>query len=347
MFWLNSLVALLLVISFLIPYLPPKSFPTLAIFSVLVSPLIVLNIIFAIYWLIRLRRQFLVSTLVLVIAYFHFNPFFEFSSEGNESEYNSSLKILSYNVHLMNAYEENPTHDVQKIFSALLGDKQPEVVFIQEYYRDSKLKFPDYPYQFIHFKEFRNKNGDLKISVLGHAILSKYPLLNTGAFDFPKTYNNTLYADVVKGKDTVRIYNLHLKSLGILPSVSSLQDGNKEKLLQRMSHAFVGQQEHLEEILKHKNTSPHPVILGGDFNNTPFSYAYRMIDKEMKDAFVERGNGLGTTYLFDSYPMRIDYIFVSEGLDVLQFETTTNTFSDHYPVSTTVGWSRISEGKEN
>jgi hypothetical protein len=59
----------------------------------------------------------------------------------------------------------------------------------------------------------------------------------------------------------------------------------------------------------------------------------------MKDAYVERGNGIGTTYLFDSYPMRIDYVFASDGMDVLKFETIKKTFSDHYPISAKIGWS--------
>jgi endonuclease/exonuclease/phosphatase (EEP) superfamily protein YafD len=63
-----------------------------------------------------------------------------------------------------------------------------------------------------------------------------------------------------------------------------------------------------------------------------------MIANEMKDAFLERGNGLGTTYLFDSYPMRIDYIFSSETFEVLKFNAVKKTFSDHYPVSATFGW---------
>ena len=65
----------------------------------------------------------------------------------------------------------------------------------------------------------------------------------------------------------------------------------------------------------------------------------------MKDSYLERGNGLGTTYLFDSYPMRIDYIFASEAFDILNFETIRQTFSDHYPIISTVGWPAIPEIK--
>jgi endonuclease/exonuclease/phosphatase family metal-dependent hydrolase len=80
------------------------------------------------------------------------------------------------------------------------------------------------------------------------------------------------------------------------------------------------------------------VILAGDFNNTAFSYVYRALQENMKDAFVEGGNGLGTTFMFEKYPMRIDYILLSETLDIVAFETGETSFSDHFPVSATVGW---------
>ena len=277
------------------------------------------------------------SLIVLVIAYFFFNPFIEFSSEGNPDKFNNTLSVLSYNVRLFNAYEKNPSKDVSEIIEELLTTKQPDVVCIQEYYRDSILRFTDYPYQYIHFKKTVNKKGKVKEHVLGHAILSKFPLINKGAFDFNRTSNNSIYADVVKGKDTIRIYNLHLESLRISPKVSFLQEVDKDKILKRLSNGFIGQQEHMAQILDHKAETPYPVLLCGDLNNTPFSYVYRKIEKGMKDAFVEKGNGLGTTYLFDSYPMRIDYVFASEEIEVLKFETIKKTFSDHYPVSALVG----------
>lgn len=329
-FWANAIVAFLLIISFVLPYIPPKNFPTLSILSLGVSPLILVNILFVFYWLIRLKKKIFLSLIVLIIAYLHFSSFFEFSSEGDTSEYRNSISVLSYNVRLFNAYEEKPSADIPIVVNKMLESQQPDVFFVQEYYRESKLTFPEYPYKFIHFK-----NDDAK---LGHAIFSKYPLINKGAFDFKKTYNNTLYADVVKGGDTVRIYNLHLKSLGIKPSVTSLQEGDTEKLMKRISNAFVAQEEQVKAIIDHKKLSPYPVLLCGDFNNTPFSFVYRKLNNNMKDAFLERGNGLGTTYLFDSYPMRIDYILTSESFDIIKFETINESFSDHYPISATVGW---------
>lgn len=329
-YWGNLFAAFLLLVSFILPYLPPKTFPGLSLLSLVVSVLIIVNIAFAVYWAIQLRRRFFVSFIVLLISYFYFNVFYEVSSEGDASQYKNTLNVLSYNVRLFNAYEKNPDTDAIKIISEILTEENPDVVFVQEYYKPNKIDFSAYPHKYIHFKSEKAK--------LGHAFFSKYPIINTGAFDFENTYNNTIYADIVKGADTIRLYNVHLQSLGIIPRVSFLQDSDNEKLRKRVSTAFEKQQGQVEAILVHKQNTKNPVIISGDFNNTPFSYSYRKLKDGMLDAFRERGNGLGTTFKFEKYPMRIDYIFASNELNILSFDTMEKTFSDHYAVRATVGW---------
>ena len=329
-FGVNLLVALLLLISFVLPHFPPTKYPNVSLLSLAVSPLILLNVIFVVYWIIRLQMQFALSLTMLVAAWFYFNPFVEFSSEGNFGDYGNKLKILSYNVRLFNAYEKEPSVDFLSSFSKLLEDKDPDVLCIQEYYRNANLNFSAYKYKFVHFNGLKNK--------LGHAIFSKYPIITTGAFDFESSSNNALFADIVKGNDTIRVYNLHLQSLGITPTVDALQEDDKDRLRNRISTAFGRQQNQVEKIIAHKAQSPYKNLVCGDFNNTSFSYVYRKMQINMKDAFVERGGGLGTTFLFDNYPMRIDFILTSSKLEVLKFETGKNSFSDHYPISATIGW---------
>jgi len=330
LFWGNSLVAFFLLLSFVLPYLPPSKFPTLSLLSLLVSPLIALNIFFAIYWLIRMKRKFLVSTVILVIAYFYFNPFFEISTEKDASEYNKTIRILSYNVRLFNAYEDNPaSEEVSKTFLEIIEEEKPDVISIQEYYLQNKIDFSEYPYQFINFKK-ENK--------LGHAIFSKYPIVNKGAFDFSDTSNNTIFADIVKNEDTLRVYNLHLQSMGIKPRVSYLQENDKTRLRKRIADAFVKQEGQVAMIKEHKEKSPYKTLVMGDFNNTSFSYVYKSLTVDMQDAFLKRGNGIGTTFKFDFYPMRIDFIMNSNDFEVLKFNTMEKSFSDHFPVSATLGW---------
>ncbi|MGY8932915.1 MAG: endonuclease/exonuclease/phosphatase family protein [Flavobacteriales bacterium] len=329
-YWVNIIAALLLFVSFILPYIPPKKFPNLSLLSLAVSPLIVINILFVAYWLFKLKKFVLLSLTAIVIAYFHFGSFFKFSSTNNPTEITNTLNILSFNVRLFNLYETKDTQkNIPEIISSFIKKENPDVLCLQEYNKKIKIDFSEYPYRYIHF---RGKN------ILGHAIFSKYPLINTYSFDFEDSYNNTLSADLLKGSDTLRIYNFHLESLSIKPSVSYLQEVDNEILRKKISTRFIKQQEQVETILEHKNNSRYPVIISGDFNNTPFSYVYHKVSESMNDAFVEAGNGIGTTYLFEYYPMRIDYILASNELQILSFNTIKKTFSDHYPIIATIGW---------
>lgn len=330
-YWCNIFAALLLLVSFILPYLPPKTFPTLSLLSLFVSLLILLNIIFVIYWVIQLRARFLLSFVVLFISYFYFNVFYEISTPLDPKNYSNTLSVLSYNVRLFNAYEKKgKDKKAFDLVNKMIKERNPDVLCIQEYYKPNKIDFSGYPYQYIHYKR-----SNLK---LGHAIFSKYPLINKGAFDFSDSFNNTLYADVVKNGDTIRLYNLHLQSHGIIPQVKYLQETDTQKLRRRIASSFEKQQNQINAILAHKRKTSHPVIISGDFNNTPFSYSYRKLKDGMKDSFRDRGNGLGTTFLFDKFPLRIDYIFASKKLDVLNFETLEETSSDHFAIEGLYGW---------
>ena len=326
----NLIMAFLLLLSFVIPYLPPSRFPTIALLSLLVPILIIFNILFAIYWAFQLRRRFFISAVVVLLTYFYFNAFYKFSSENDSIDYKNTLTVMSYNVRLFNKYEKKSFGDVSKTMKAYFETENPDVICIQEYYVPNKIDFSEYPYRYEHFKTRNTK--------LGNAIFSKYPLINKGAFDFKNTGNNTIYADIVKGKDTLRVYGVHLQSIGILPEVAFLQDSDNRRLRRKFVQAFEKQQFQIDAIQSHKQKTINPVIICGDFNNTPFSYSYRKMKGTMKDAFRERGNGLGTTFLFDKFPLRIDYIFASEELEVISFKTLKNTFSDHYAIRATLGW---------
>lgn len=328
---MNLVAALLLLVSFVLPYLPSSRFPTLSILSLAVSPLIFVNALFMVYWLFRWKKRLWFSLVVLIIAYFHFNAFFEISSEDTIADHPKNLKILSHNVRLFNAYEKEPKQDqVALEVRELINAEQPDVICIQEYYANNKADFSDYPYQFIHFKDSTHK--------LGHAIYSKFPILKKGGFDFKKTSNNSLYADLLVHGDTIRVYNLHLQSLGILPTVDFLQQRGTEQIKERMSVSFAQQEFQAAEILKHKENCSYPILMAGDFNNTSFSYVYRQLKDGMNDAFQEKGNGIGSSYFFFGYPIRIDFILSSSEFEVIDFDNITHSFSDHFPVVSTVAW---------
>jgi|SRR5690554_138669 len=329
-FFLNWIAALLMLVSFSLPYLPPSKFPVISLLSLAVPLLIVVNLLFVIYWIIKFNRRIFLSLSVLLFSFFYFNVFFEFATKGDAKNYANTLSVMSFNVRLFNAFEKKSHGDVPQMMAALIEEENPDVLCIQEYYRNHQVDFSNYPHQYIHFRR--------KESKVGYAIFSKYPLINTGAFDFVNSNNNALYADLVKDRDTIRIYNAHLQSMGIVPEVQFLKETDAGRLLRRLSGKFRLQESQIASILEHKSKTNHPVILCGDMNNTPFSYTYRKLKAGMQDSFRERGTGLGATFYFDNFPLRIDYIFTSTNFDIISFETIKETFSDHHAIRATLGW---------
>ena len=86
-------------------------------------------------------------------------------------------------------------------------------------------------------------------------------------------------------------------------------------------------------VKSHSETSPYPTILCGDLNDTPISYTYAHLSSGLKDAFYERGTGIGTTYSGKIPFLRIDYIFSSPVVKALTFQVIKEDYSDHYPIA--------------
>jgi endonuclease/exonuclease/phosphatase family metal-dependent hydrolase len=176
----------------------------------------------------------------------------------------------------------------------------------------------------------------------GQAIFSKFPIIDEGNIVFPNSNNNVIFADIKKGKDIIRVYNMHLQSIKISPDVSEISENideiNKrksQKLFYRISKAFKIQQQQAKIIEEHKKKCKYPLIICGDMNNSAFSYVYRSIKGKLKDSFEEAGKGFGATYKFRYYPARIDYIFVDDKMTVKKFENFPEfDNSDHYPIMT-------------
>jgi endonuclease/exonuclease/phosphatase (EEP) superfamily protein YafD len=148
--------------------------------------------------------------------------------------------------------------------------------------------------------------------------------------------------DIVKGEDTIRVFNIHLQSLRFsrenLKYIDkpSVEDENAIKesknIISKFRTGFLKRQKQADRIRAEIEISPYPVIVTGDFNDVPNSYAYHTIGRGMKNAFVEKGGGLGRTFSGISPVLRIDNIFADKRIDVLQFQLLKKKLSDHFPI---------------
>lgn len=138
--------------------------------------------------------------------------------------------------------------------------------------------------------------------------------------------------DIVKQKDTIRVYGLHLQSSGINIDVDQLKKESSESLFKQVGSTFKKQQDQVELFLKHKSNCTYKTIVTGDFNNTAYSYIYKEVKGDFIDTFKEAGNGFGRTYDFKFFPLRIDFILTDEDFTVNGYTTYDVKLSDHYPI---------------
>ena len=106
-----------------------------------------------------------------------------------------------------------------------------------------------------------------------------------------------------------------------------------KNILRRIKRAFIKRSTQTEKIIAHINSCKYPVIICGDFNDTPFSYTYHSFSEKLQDAFMESGSGIGNTYIGNFPSYRIDYIFHSDDFTSSDFQVLPEELSDHYPVS--------------
>ena len=323
---LNSILAVLLLLSYLLPYISPKNIPIFAILSLFAPLLIAVNLIFVVYWLLRLKKQFLLSTLILLVGWSFNSTFYKISGKNNSE--NNDISVMSYNVRMFNHWKWIDNDSIPNRIFDFIKTKNPDILLFQEYYRikNNPIK---YPYQFINTKKDSGK--------IGLAIYSKFPIINKGSLDLKNTANNIIFVDIKRENDTIRVYNLHLQSLQLNTEKENFGQENSEKLVARLKESFKKQAQQTETFLAHQSSWKGKTIVGGDFNNTSYSWVYKQIASNKKDAFVKAGKGFGNTFNY-WFPLRIDYILTDETATIQSFEVIPEKNSDHYPILSKIKW---------
>lgn len=331
MFFLNIVLTILTFIAYVLPFLAPKSFPLLSVLTLFMPLFFILNGLFFLYWALQFKKQLIVSGIVLLIGITFINKFYKFSSTEFPKE-EKDFTVMSYNVRLFNVFKWIDRDDVPSDILTFINDKNPDILCIQEYSSSANIDLKVYPHRYIFTDGNQIKTGQ--------AIFSKFPIIDQGNIIFPNSSNNVVFVDVKKGKDIIRVYNMHIQSIKISPDVNEIDENidaiNQQKsqmLFIRISKAFKQQQQQAAIFKEHKMKNTYPVIICGDMNNSAFSYVYRSIKGNLKDSFVEAGKGFGETYKFRYYPARIDYIFADEKMQVRKFESFPKFInSDHFPI---------------
>jgi endonuclease/exonuclease/phosphatase family metal-dependent hydrolase len=266
----------------------------------------------------------------------------------------NDVRVLSWNVQdFTNSAiaADSPTANRRQIMN-YIKTYQPDIICIQDF---SELQAPGvysnlaeisdslhYPYQYVVLN-INNKRSFGQVGS-GIAIFSRFPIIDSGAIALPKiVFNESVaFIDVQIKQQTIRVFNTHLTSMQLfLPDDVELDTAwlqydngfiyraNMFDKLRRYDQLHVQQ---ALTVKKTMNQSPYPFIFCADLNTTPAGSPYHIIRKNLQDAFLKKGNGLGSTYENTLPTIRIDYILADRRIKVQKFSTGKVRYSDHYPI---------------
>ncbi len=319
------------------PWVSPGSFwPSLfAAYSfVYILPLIVFSLI---YWLRPPRRWALVPGILILLSIPAWNRHVQFggNTDSNEKTGFVVATLNAYSLHRLKLDKKQVVQvDQTKSKQLFPEDMQPDIICLQEIPRSYIPRGPDWGISNSYL--FRHKNS---------LLVSRYPIEEKGKKSFEGSGNSIAWADITTPLGVIRVFNVHLQSNRISQDADAFAEAPIDeaktwqvwrKILRKVRSSTRLREVQARWLADAIQTSPHPVLVAGDFNDTPQSYAYRIIRQGLNDSFEHGGSGFGTTFAGRIPGLRIDFILGSSDLNFGSHKVESVDFSDHYPVLTRV-----------
>ena len=342
-----------LLLSYLAPYVHPQTFWPLAFFGMGYFPILVINLLFIVIWVILRRWWSLLSLLTILFGWNNLRDHVGFNGsipkEVVKQANPEHLRVMSYNVHLFSApeFDAKPFTNKNAVLD-VIQSAAPDVLCIQEFHTRFKGENN-------LIKRIRENLGlghhfvlpaaENELEAYGLGIFSRYPIVETGTIEGHNYgINRMMYVDILKDDQKFRVYNVHLRSIGFQkedyefinnPTGTFNQDIQSTLMIGgRLKNAFHLRSAQVDALFEHSKSVDHPHIIVGDFNDTPLSYAVHTVSQKMKNTFREKGQGWGTTYNGDFPNFQIDFIFVHPDFNVHNYQIIKQKISDHFPIWT-------------
>jgi endonuclease/exonuclease/phosphatase family metal-dependent hydrolase len=231
-----------------------------------------------------------------------------------------------------------------------IGETDSDIVCIQEYHGKGKTLYEPLQQnkemlgaESYYYESYFNPRYQ---QLTGLAIFTKLKAVNKGKLIFEGSRTFGIFTDLLTGNDTIRVFNIHLASIQLKPSdidfvVNPGQNQDEMgihalRIYDKLNEAFKLRERQMEQIVKELENCKYPVILAGDFNDTPTSYTYRNTKALLEDTFREKGTGFSITYAGRIPFLRIDYIMKSKEFKTKKYRRHMVEYSDHYPVAAEV-----------
>ena len=336
--WANIILIFVTFVSYLSPFVNPATFWPFSFFGLAYPWLLLANTLFIVFWIVLKKWYFLLSFCCILAGWNHFLNFIAFNTSS--PSHSESIQVGSYNLKgLVNIkWQKDKKASMEAdLLKLIKGNEGIDIICTQESSM-ANLQFLSKGLKLNHVYRAQNRSA---------AILSRFPMVDKGEIIFKNSKNATAWVDLDVNGKTIRVYSLHLQSTKVAPATDDLLENgdlkeketwlNIKEILARVKRASITRTNQAKLVTKHMDNCRHPIILCGDFNDTPLSFVYKMLSEKLKDAFQEKGFGIGSTYAGNIPALRIDYIFTDKRMEIINYKTLRDgDFSDHYAIKSEI-----------
>jgi len=359
---LSGLLVIVYGMACLTPYISPARFWPMGFLGLAFPVLLVLLFFTALIWLFIRRKTGLLLLLVIVAGSKHISVLFAWNKTNPfvQQKQQGTVRILSWNVKNFDTHDlaRDSTNSLRHKMLNYINAQQADIMCFQDFAEFSNNLLPSnisylkdsLHYTYHYFADDYKSYPPWGPAYAGIALFSKYPLSHIERVMYPgkRIPESIIVADITIHNQLRRLVVTHLQSMHLKqlkPLDKEPWDDNQDSSIiysdnrfNKLKFFLPYHAEQSEVVRKVIDESPYPVIFSADMNEVPGSYAYYHIRGNLKDVFLEKGFGLGRTYYAISPTLRIDHLFVSPSINVVQYKKDDIYMSDHYPQVLDVEW---------
>ena len=320
----------------------PASHPYLSVMGMTFPIFLVVNLLFLFFWLTVKWKKAWIPIVGFAAAYMPITLFMPVNLRQDVPE--GAIKLISYNVC---TYGGNYKYDqgFDTVYS-YLKRQNADIVCLQEDV-DTWRRFVMQRYAKIYPYNDTTILHQNALTFNGVGIHTRFPIIRKERIWYESNTNGSVAYYLQTDHDTLLVINNHLEGTHL----SDEERDNYKRLLRGKMERDTAKAESMFLIDKlgrnnarrapqadavHRYIEAHrqyPIIVCGDFNDTPISYARRTIAQGLTDCFKETGRGLGLSFNQKGFYFRIDHILCSSDFQPYNCQVDDKMdASDHYPV---------------
>jgi len=319
-------------------WVDPTVWPKLSNMGLLFPIILAINFAFLVFWIFVKPRWVIMPLLGFIVCYGPVRKYFPINWPADPPK--GCIKVLSYNVWFYAGWEDrskpNPILEYIK-------QQNADIVCLQESAENEvgSVQVDSILGKVYQYKDTAKNGGDFM------TIFSKYPILSKEHIRYESKSNMSCAFKLrIRHRDVIVINN-HLET-------TDLTSDEKERFQLMIKGDLGGMAatrtskwliSHLAEQTKKRAPeaeavaryiayhSGTPMIVCGDFNDSPLSYANRTIAKGLTDCYVKTGFGPGISYHRSRMYVRIDNIMCTQDFTPYACKVDNSIKnSDHYPI---------------